>query len=75
MKHYPDNLNYYNEYKPRPKIVVKVDSEEELLEIYKKAKDAKLPCHLVVDAGRTEIEPGSKTVVAIGPGYLISGIL
>ncbi len=49
------------------KITVKVGSEEELLLIFGQAKKARLPCSLVLDAGHTQIEPGSKTAVAIGP--------
>jgi PTH2 family peptidyl-tRNA hydrolase len=50
------------------KVAVKVKSEQELLEIFTAAKKAKLPCSLITDAGHTQIEPGSKTAVAIGPG-------
>ena len=51
------------------KICVSVDSEEELIEIYNKAKNAKLNCSLITDAGLTEFhgEP-TKTAVAVGPG-------
>lgn len=50
------------------KIAVGVTSEEELLDLYKQAKDANLPAYLVRDAGRTEFhgEP-TYTAVAIGP--------
>ena len=51
------------------KIVVYVDSEEELLEIKQKAEDAYILCALVTDAGRTEFHgEATNTVVAIGPG-------
>lgn len=72
MKLFPENLNYYNE-NSRPKIVLKIEGEENLVNIYREARNAKLPCNLVVDAGRTQIAPGSKTVCGIGPGFLISG--
>ncbi len=49
------------------KIVLEVSSEEELMSIYEKARKAGLPCALVVDAGYTEIPPGTKTAVGIGP--------
>jgi len=49
------------------KIAVKVPSERELVEVFMRAKKAKLPCSLIMDAGHTQVEPGSKTAVAIGP--------
>ncbi len=50
------------------KIVVAVNSEEELLKIRDSAKDKHVPYYLVADAGRTQVDPGTKTVCAIGPG-------
>ncbi|MEM0360144.1 MAG: peptidyl-tRNA hydrolase Pth2 [Candidatus Diapherotrites archaeon] len=49
-----------------PKIVLKVASEKELLELFMKAKK-ELPCALIKDAGRTQVEPGTATCIAIGP--------
>ncbi|MCE4613266.1 MAG: peptidyl-tRNA hydrolase Pth2 [Desulfurococcales archaeon] len=49
------------------KVVLKVNSESELLEIYRKAMSRGLPVSLVTDAGRTQLPPGTKTAVAIGP--------
>ncbi len=49
------------------KIALKVQSEEELLNIYQDAKNMELPCSLIQDAGLTQLEPGTKTAVAIGP--------
>jgi len=49
------------------KIVVKVSSEKELREIERKARELKLPCALVRDAGFTQIPRGSLTALAIGP--------
>jgi PTH2 family peptidyl-tRNA hydrolase len=49
------------------KIVVKVNSEEELIDIYNKAKSEGLPCSIIRDAGHTQLEPGTLTAVAIGP--------
>ena len=49
------------------KIVLKVASTNELVELFQSAKDAGLPCALITDAGRTQIEPGSKTAFACGP--------
>ena len=50
------------------KIVVGVDSEAQLDEIYRLASDAGLPVHMVEDAGLTEFKGiATKTCLAIGP--------
>jgi PTH2 family peptidyl-tRNA hydrolase len=49
------------------KVVLKVSSLDELLEIYKKAKEMKLPCSLIEDAGLTFFKAPTKTCVGIGP--------
>lgn len=51
------------------KIVVKVNSEEELLELAEKADAANIGHYLVRDAGRTEVPPDTPTALAIGPDY------
>lgn len=48
-------------------ICLKCASLGELQNIYLTASRAGLPVFMVLDAGRTEVEPGSATVVAIGP--------
>ena len=50
------------------KVVVSVDSEKELLEIHKKAKEMGLTSVLVTDIGKTEFKEPTNTAVAIGPG-------
>jgi PTH2 family peptidyl-tRNA hydrolase len=51
------------------KIVVGVDSKDELLDIYNKAKEADLLCSLITDAGLTEFNGvPAYTAVAVGPG-------
>ena len=49
-----------------PKIVLKVNSEKELLELFMEVKK-ELPAALIKDAGRTQITPGSATCIGIGP--------
>jgi PTH2 family peptidyl-tRNA hydrolase len=49
------------------KVVLKVGSEEELLEFYNKGKAAGIPCELIRDAGHTQVEPGTLTCFAAGP--------
>ncbi len=50
------------------KVVVKVDDEEELLQIESEAKKAGLITSLIRDAGHTQVVAGSKTVLGVGPG-------
>ncbi|MCL5679792.1 MAG: peptidyl-tRNA hydrolase Pth2 [Candidatus Marsarchaeota archaeon] len=49
------------------KIVLKVSDEDSLVKLYNAFKFKKVPCALVTDAGLTEIPPGSKTALGIGP--------
>ncbi len=50
------------------KIVLSVESEQDLLTIHQAAQAAGLPCSLITDAGRTEFKGvPTRTVVAIGP--------
>eukprot|EP01121_Diplochlamys_sp_Union-15-3_P008915 TRINITY_DN2398_c0_g1_i3.p1 TRINITY_DN2398_c0_g1~~TRINITY_DN2398_c0_g1_i3.p1 ORF type:complete len:126 (-),score=31.80 TRINITY_DN2398_c0_g1_i3:43-420(-) len=50
------------------KVVLKVQTEKELDTLEANAKAVGLITYLVVDAGRTQIASGSKTVLAVGPG-------
>ncbi|KAG8178817.1 hypothetical protein JTE90_015370 [Oedothorax gibbosus] len=50
------------------KVVVKVEDEEQMLDLAVKAKRAGLVTSIVCDAGRTQIPSGSKTVLGVGPG-------
>ncbi|KAM6176142.1 peptidyl-tRNA hydrolase 2, mitochondrial [Erethizon dorsatum] len=56
------------EYCGQPKVVVKAPDEETLIELLTHAKMLGLTVSLIQDAGRTQIEPGSRTVLGIGPG-------
>ncbi len=52
------------------KICLYVNNEEELLELYEKAKSVNLPCALITDAGNTEFHGvPTNTCVGIGPAY------
>ena len=50
-----------------PKIVLQVESEAKMDELRVQAEQAGIWNFQVQDAGRTEVEPGTKTVLAIGP--------
>ncbi len=67
MKRKPE---WFEEWKAggQRKVVLKVQSEEDLQELFRKAKSAKLPAALIQDAGLTQLEPGTVTCVGIGPG-------
>lgn len=49
------------------KVVLKVNSETELMDVYQGARNLKLAAALIKDAGMTEVPPGTATCVAIGP--------
>jgi PTH2 family peptidyl-tRNA hydrolase len=49
------------------KIVLKIEGEEALKKFYEAFRFKKIPCALVSDAGLTEIPPGTKTALGIGP--------
>ncbi len=50
------------------KIVVQINSEQELIKVVDNAKSNGVPGSIIADAGRTEVSPGTITVGAIGPG-------
>ncbi|KAH7730584.1 Protein C24G6.8 [Aphelenchoides avenae] len=57
------------------KIVVKGQSTEHLIDLFKQAKDTGLHAYLVQDAGYTQIPPGSRTVLGVfGPVEDVDGV-
>ncbi len=51
----------------QPKVTLQVPDEQAMLELYARAKEAGVPTYIVVDAGRTQVAPNSRTVMAVGP--------
>ncbi|MFH1211315.1 MAG: peptidyl-tRNA hydrolase Pth2 [Candidatus Woesearchaeota archaeon] len=51
------------------KVALKVADEKELVRYFQMAKDEKIACSLITDAGKTVIAPGTKTAVGIGPEH------
>mmetsp|Transcript_13463 Transcript_13463/g.37808 ORF Transcript_13463/g.37808 Transcript_13463/m.37808 type:complete len:114 (-) Transcript_13463:76-417(-) len=51
----------------QPKVTLQVPNEEAMLELYQRAKETGVPTYIVVDAGRTQVAPNSRTVMAVGP--------
>lgn len=57
------------------KVVVKIESEDEMLVLQERAKALNLPTHVTVDAGRTQIAPNSRTVMSIlGPADMVDDV-
>jgi len=49
------------------KVVVKVNSESDLLDLQRKAEDVGLASAIIHDSGLTQVVPGTPTCVGIGP--------
>ena len=49
------------------KIVLKVENEDFLKRLYGAFKFKNIPCALVSDAGLTQLPPGTKTALGVGP--------
>ncbi|GCC32918.1 peptidyl-tRNA hydrolase 2, mitochondrial isoform X2 [Chiloscyllium punctatum] len=67
QKRNPDLLRQW-EYCGQPKVVVKAPDEDCIIDLLTHAKELGLTVSLIQDAGRTQIAPGSRTVLGIGPG-------
>ncbi len=64
-KKYPDKVKKWLRTGAK-KVVVGVKDEEELIKI-QKSIPRKIPSKLIIDAGKTHLEPGTKTCIGIGP--------
>ncbi len=62
-------IKWLNEWRKQgqKKIVLRVESESQLLKLYNEALRQLLPVVLITDAGYTELPPGTRTCIAIGP--------
>ncbi|XP_023027811.1 peptidyl-tRNA hydrolase 2, mitochondrial [Leptinotarsa decemlineata] len=49
------------------KIALRIDSEEEMMALDKCAKEFGVLSSVIRDAGQTQVAPGTRTVIAIGP--------
>jgi PTH2 family peptidyl-tRNA hydrolase len=49
------------------KIAVKIKSEQEFLDLERKARNAGLPTALIIDRGLTELPPETMTCLGVGP--------
>lgn len=49
------------------KVALRAESLNELLDLFNKALQLKVPCVLIKDAGLTELPPGTTTALGIGP--------
>ncbi|AYU76124.1 Peptidyl-tRNA hydrolase PTH2 family protein [Leishmania donovani] len=50
------------------KVALQCPDEAAMMALAKHARQMNLPHYVIRDAGRTQVAPGSKTVVAVGPG-------
>lgn len=64
--YYQQALDHWNEYGAK-KIVLKAKNLDELKMVRKKCREAKIPAVIISDAGHTQVDPGTKTVLGIGP--------
>ncbi|KAJ3206427.1 Peptidyl-tRNA hydrolase protein 2, mitochondrial [Dinochytrium kinnereticum] len=66
MQRDPEGLKRWERH-GQPKITLKCPSEDELIKLQQKAQSLGIVAKVIRDAGRTQIAPGSKTVLAVGP--------
>ncbi|CAA2968060.1 peptidyl-tRNA hydrolase 2, mitochondrial-like [Olea europaea var. sylvestris] len=70
----PKSLNRW-EMCGQVKVVVKIEGEDDMLVLQEKAKSLNLQTHITIDAGRTQIAPNSRTVMAVlGPADMVDNV-
>ncbi|KAL7719320.1 peptidyl-tRNA hydrolase [Entamoeba marina] len=62
----PKALSKWREY-GQAKVALKIDSLDQLEELHLLTKEMNIVNKVICDAGRTQIEPGTITVLGIGP--------
>jgi len=67
MKKADKNIITKWEKEGQKKVVLKVKNLDELMEMKKQCDSLGIPNALISDAGHTELEPGTITVLGIGP--------
>lgn len=67
MTNGPEHLVKFWYEEGQKKVVMKVESLNELIEAMKEATASGLECTVVRDAGKTQLEPGTITCFACGP--------
>ena len=59
-------MKYWDDFGSK-KIVLKADGLHNLEEVHKKCRMKGIPSIMISDAGRTQVDPGTVTVLGIGP--------
>lgn len=63
----PEMLKRWEYENGQAKITLQVPNKEEMDMLYAKAISLGVNCYMVIDAGRTQVDPGSATVLGLGP--------
>jgi PTH2 family peptidyl-tRNA hydrolase len=57
-------MDWYENGSGQKKVVLEIETTDQLQDLHKKAREAGVSCYLIKDAGRTELK--SKTITALG---------